>query len=140
MKIWLRIAAILQALGTVGHTMASQKPVSRGPGEEAAFSAMRSFHFDIMGATRSHWDFYKGYELSISVAFGVLAVLIWQLSSMSMADNGQARPLIVTILVCEILFGIIGWIYFFAAPGTVSILIALCLAIALAAGKQTKPA
>src|SRR4029077_3596802 len=101
---WLRIAAVLQALGTVGHTMASQMPTSRGPDEVAVFDAMRAFHFNIIGATRSHWDFYKGYELSITVAFGVLAVLIWQLGNLIKTDASAARPLIATVLVCEILF------------------------------------
>src|SRR5258708_2571638 len=116
---WLRIAAVLQALGTVGHTIASQMPASRGPSEVAVFDAMRSFHFEIMGATRTHWDFYKGYEIFVSVAFGVVAVLIWQLSNLSKVDARRARPLIATILVCEIIFAILGWIYFVAAPGVV---------------------
>ena len=73
------------------------------------FGAMQSFHFQIMGASRSHWDFYRGYELSITVAFAVLAVLIWQLGSLSRTESKQAVPLIVTILVAEILLSAIGW-------------------------------
>lgn len=129
--IWLRIGASLQALGTVLHTIATTNPPSRGPAEEAVFGAMRSFHFTIMGANRSHWDFYRGYELSITVAFGVLAVLIWQLSNLSMSEPRQAVPLIVTILAAEILLSTIGWEYFFAGPGGMSILIAACLAAAV---------
>jgi hypothetical protein len=129
--IWLRVAAVLQALGTVGHTLASLNSPSRGSEEEAVFNAMRAFHFDVMGSNRSHWDFYKGYELSISVSFLLLAVLIWQLSNMSRTAPRKALPLIVTILIAEILLGVLGWMYFFAAPGVVSILIALCLVMAM---------
>src|SRR3984957_19578319 len=128
---WLRVGAALQGLGAVLHTIASMDSPSRGPTEEAVFAAMQSFHFQIAGVTRSHWDFYRGYELFITVVFAVLAVLIWQLSNMSKTAPGQALPLIVTILVAEILMSAIGWDYFFAGPGGMSILIAACLVGAL---------
>jgi hypothetical protein len=128
---WLRIGAVLQAVGTVLHTIATSDPPSRRPGGEAVFGAMQSFHFQIMGVSRSHWDFYRGYELSITVAFGVLAVLIWQLGNLSRSQPRQAIPLILTILVAEILLSAIGWEYFFAGPGGMSILIAACLVAAL---------
>jgi hypothetical protein len=129
--IWLRVASFLQALGTVGHTMASFAFPSRGQGEESVFNVMRSYRFNILGLTRSHWDFYNGYELSITVTFAFLAVLMWQLSSLSRTAPEHARPLIVTILVCQIFMSIIGWEYFFAGPGGMSILIGLCLVAAL---------
>jgi hypothetical protein len=129
--IWLRVASFLQALGTVGHTMASFAFPGRGPGEESVFNVMRSYRFNIMGLTRSHWDFYNGYELSITVTFAFLAVLMWQLSSLSRTAPEHALPLIVTVLVCEIFMSIIGWEYFFAGPGGMSILIAVCLVAAL---------
>jgi len=57
--IWLRVGAVLQAIGTVLHTIASWDPPSRRPGGEAVFGPMQTFHFQIMGASRSHWDFYE---------------------------------------------------------------------------------
>ncbi len=131
--IWLRVAALLQALGTVAHTMASFDSPSRGPGEEAVFNVMRAYRFDIMGVTRSHWDFYVGYELFITVTFAFLSVLMWQLSSLSRTAPEHARPLTVTILICEIFMSIMGWEYFFAGPGVVSMLIAVCLVATLLA-------
>jgi hypothetical protein len=104
---------------------------SRGPAEEAVFAAMQSFQFQIAGVTRSHWDFYRGYELSITVVFAVLAVLIWQLSNLSRTAPRQAVPLIVTILVAETLLSVVSWGYFFAGPGGMSILIAACLVAAI---------
>jgi hypothetical protein len=129
--IWLRIGAALQGLGAVLHTIAAMDSPSRGPAEQAVFAAMQSFHFQIAGMTRSHWDFYNGYELFVTVAFGVLAVLIWQLSNLSRTEPGQAMPFVATILVAEILWSAIGWEYFFAGPGGMSILIAACLGAAL---------
>ena len=128
---WLRIGAALQGLGAVLHTIASMDSPSRGPTEEAVFAAMQSFHFQIAGVTRSHWDFYQGYELCITVVFAVLAVLIWQLSSLSKTAPKLAVPMIITVLVAEILLSVIGWEYFFAGPGGMSILIAACLVAAI---------
>jgi len=129
--IWLRVGAALQGLGAVLHTIASMDSPSRGPAEQAVFAAMQSLHFQIAGVTRSHWDFYRGYELFITVIFAILAVLIWQLSNLSKTEPRQAVPFIVTILVSEILMGAIGWEYFFAGPGGMSILIGACLVVAL---------
>lgn len=129
--LWLRIAAVLQGLGACLHTIASMDSPSRGPAEEAVFAAMQSFHFRIAGVSRSHWDFYRGYELSITVVFALMAVLIWQLGDLSKTAPRQAAPLIVTILVGEVLLSAIGWEYFFAGPGGMSILIAACLVAAL---------
>ncbi|MBV8055361.1 MAG: hypothetical protein JO071_09000 [Deltaproteobacteria bacterium] len=133
--IWLRVAAILQALGTILHTIATASGTASGsatPGarEQAVLEAMRGFHFDIMGSSRSVWDFYRGYEFSMTAVFAVLAVLMWQLSGLSRADSRQALPLIVTVLVCTILLDILSWTYFFAGPGVMSALISLCLGLA----------
>ncbi|MGH7923773.1 MAG: LIC_13387 family protein [Candidatus Binatus sp.] len=129
--IWLRLAAVLQGIGSVLHTIATTVRPNHGPAEEALFAAMQSFHFQIMGATRSHWDFYRGYELSITVVFGIIAVLIWQLGTLSRAEPRQAMPLIVTMLIAQILLDVVSWEYFFAGPGTMSVLIAACLAASL---------
>lgn len=128
---WLRIGAALQGLGAVLHTISSMDAPSRGPAEQAVFAAMQSFHFPIAGVIRSHWDFYLGYELCITVVFAILAVLIWQLSNLSREEPRHAVPLITTILVAEILLSAIGWEYFFAGPGGMSILIAACLVAAI---------
>jgi uncharacterized membrane protein YoaK (UPF0700 family) len=129
--IWLRVGAALQGLGAVLHTIASMNSASRGPAEAAVFAAMQSFQFQIAGVTRSHWDFYRGYQLFITVIFVVLAVLIWQLGNLSKTAPRQAVPMIVTILVAEILFSAVGWEYFFAGPGGMSILIGACLVAAI---------
>ena len=135
--IWLRIGAALQGLGAVFHTIAAMDSPSRGPAEQAVFAAMQSFRFPIAGVIRSHWDFYQGYELCITVVFAILAVLIWQLSNLSRTEPRQGVPLIVTLLVAEILLSAISWEYFFAGPGGMSILIGACLVAALL-GLRTK--
>jgi hypothetical protein len=130
--IWLRAATALQAFGTFGHTMAGT-PVkaTRGPQEEALFSAMRAFRLTIMGSNRSHWDFYQGFGVTITVNFLVLTILLWQLSSLSRTDSKVVRPMVITILFGHLLLLVVGSIYFFLAPVLVSTLTVLCLAMAL---------
>jgi hypothetical protein len=97
--IWLRIAAALQALGVVGHNLETlgTKP-AHGPQEQAVFDAMRGFQFNIMGSTRSTWDFYRGYQFSTTVTFVLIVVLLWLLSNMSRRAPHEARPLVLALL------------------------------------------
>jgi hypothetical protein len=130
--IWLRIAAVLQALGTVGHNLAtlSTKP-THGPQEQAVFDAMRGFQFNLMGSTRNTWDFYRGYQFSTTVTFALTLALLWLLSNMSRRAPREARPLVLAILIAQLFNVVISWEFFFAGPGVVGALIALCLAIAV---------
>jgi hypothetical protein len=120
--IWLRVATIVQAVGTILHTIATASGTASGsttpgPQELAVLAAMRGFHFDILGSSRSVYDFYRGYEFSITVVFAILAVLMWQLSNLSRTEPRCALPLVVTILVCTVLLDVVSWAYFFAGPG-----------------------
>src|SRR5579863_3169502 len=93
--IWLRIAAALQALGTVGHNLATlSTKATHGPQEQAVFDAMKSFTFVIMGSVRSTWDFYRGYQFATTVNFLTLLALMLLLASMSRIAPRQSRPLV----------------------------------------------
>jgi hypothetical protein len=140
--IWLRVAAVLQAVGTVLHTLATVSGTASGsatpgPEEQAVLAAMHGFHFTIMGSSRSVYDFYRGYEFSITVVFAVLAVLMWQLSNLTRSEPRRALPLLVTVLVCTVLLDVLSWTYFFAGPGVMSALISLCVAAAILTAYRT---
>ena len=140
--IWLRIAAALQAVGIVGHNFAtlSTKP-QHGPAEQAVFDTMRSFQFDVMGATRSIWDFYRGYQFSTTVTFVLVVTMLWMLSNMSRRAPQEAKPLVLALLFAQVCNVAIGFEFFFAGPGVVGGLIAVCLGIAalgLHQGEQPK--
>jgi hypothetical protein len=130
--IWLRISAVLQALGTVGHNLAtlSTKP-THGPREQAVFDAMRGFQFNMMGSMRSTWDFYRGYQFSTTVTFVLIVALLWLLSNMSRSAPREAGPLVLALLIAQLFNIVIAWQFFFAGPAAVGGLIALCLATAV---------
>jgi len=126
------VGAILQAFFAFGHTAGGiPRKATRGPQEQSIFDAMQAFRFDVMGTTRTHWDFYQGFGLIISVNFAILAVLMWQLGGFSRTDCEGARPLILTLLLSEILIAVLSWRYFFLGPEVTSILVTLCLGAAL---------
>jgi len=131
-RTWLRIAAGLQAFGTLGHNLAtlSTKPTHGAP-EQAVFDAMRGFQFEIMGSTRSIWDFYRGYQFSTTVTFVLTVVLLWLLSNLSSSAPREAKPFVLALLIAQLFNVLIGWEFFFAGPGVVGSLIAICLALAI---------
>ena len=137
--IWLRVAAIVQAVFAFGHTAGGiPRKAIRGPQEQAIFDAMQAFRFDAMGTMRSHWDFYQGFGLTISVNLAILAVLIWQLGNLTRTDAEGARPLLATLLLSEILIGVLSWRYFFAGPVITSLLVSICLSVAFLASYRSE--
>jgi len=84
-----------------------------------------------MGSTRSTWDFYRGYQFSTTVTFVLIVVLLWLLSNTSRSAPREARPLVLALLIAQLFNVAIGWKFFFAGPGVMGGMIALCLATAL---------
>jgi len=75
--------------------------------------------------------------LMISVLFLLLAILLWQLGGLAKTDAPRLRPIIAMFLLAFITNAVLGWIYFFAIPAVMSILIAICLAVTFTtAGKR----
>jgi hypothetical protein len=83
-----------------------------------------------MGATRSTWDFYRGYQFSTTVTFVLIVVLLWILSNMSRTAPREAKPLVVALLIAQLFNVLIGWEFFFAGPGVIGGVIAACMAVA----------
>jgi hypothetical protein len=135
--IFLRIASVLTfihaALHTIGGVFGKAAP---GP-EQAVVTAMQVNQFQVMGVTRTFWDFYMGFGLGASVFLTVEAVVFWQLSSLAKTDALRLRPVIAAFLVGFLGMAVVSYRYFFAAPVITEILIALCLGLAIAFANQT---
>ena len=137
----LRVASVLTLLHCIGHTIGGVLSVDAPPGtkEGAAVSTMKSNQFDVMGATRSFWDFFIGYGLTISVSELLQAVVFWQLAGLAKTDPGRIRLIIAAFLVANLGFAVLAWKYFFIPPliGDLLITIALGLAYLRAGRKET---
>jgi len=133
--ILLRVASVLTLIFCAGHTYGALGAALRDPEQAAVFMAMQAFPFEIMGARRTHWDFYRGFSLLFSVTLLLLAVLLWQLARLSKSDPAAAKPLIASLFLAYLGFTILSGMYFFIAPAAFSAAAAICLALAFTSAR-----
>jgi hypothetical protein len=126
----LRIASVVDALFAVGHSLGHLRTIEGGLPGETVLSAMKTFHFNAMGSDRTYWDFFTGYSLMVVVTAVLLAVVLWQLSSLAKSHALEIRPLLWTLTVAQVAITIIAYTNFFAAPAVGNTLASVCLAMA----------
>ncbi|SFS09022.1 hypothetical protein SAMN05216570_2500 [Dyella sp. OK004] len=127
--VLLRIASILTLLFAAGHTSGGLSLWSPA-GETDVLRAMRSFHFDAAGTSRTYLDFYLGFGYILSVYLFAQAVVFWQLASIAKSDAYRTRPLIGTFLLVAIASTVLSWRFIFVVPVICSATISVCLALA----------
>jgi hypothetical protein len=129
----IRTASILLLIHAVMHTIGGvfghQQP---GP-QTIAVAAMKSNEFLLMGHVRTFWDFYRGLGLAVSIALTAEAVLLWQIATLAKANARIVRPLLITFTLAYLAFTLNSYIYFFAGPVIVELLVVACLAAAILA-------
>jgi hypothetical protein len=122
---WLRIVSGLVFLFFLGHTAAVLIPQpSSGPAEDAAVSAMKAFRFDAMGARRTLWNFWDGFNYTLSVLLLTLAAVAWQLGRGALRASMLVRPLVATLGLGLLGTAVLCWKYFFILPAALSTLAA----------------
>ncbi len=101
---------------------------------------MRSFQFDVVGASRSYLDFYLGFGFVNSVYLLTQAVVLWQLGSMAPSDPTRMRPLIGIFFVASVASAFLSWKFIFLVPVVSFAAIAICLGLAFIAAGKSKDA
>jgi len=129
-SFWLRSASILTLLLALGHATGYPWTPDQGAESRAVVSRMQSVHFEVIGVQRSYWDFYVGFGHTITVWLLLLAILFWLLPA-AVTDPRRARTVLGVILAAFVALVALDWVYFFAAPLVLAVVIALCLALAL---------
>jgi putative flippase GtrA len=99
--------------------------------------AMRTFRFDVMGASRTYWHFYVGFGAYITVLLLMQAVLLWQLASLAASHPSPARAMIGTLLAANIAGTIVVWRFIFALPAALSLVCAVCVALSFLTARST---
>ena len=125
-RVFYRIAGILILLFDVGHSVAY--PWS-DPAWGVDLAAIRSSHFNVLGSSRTYWDFYVGHGLFVSVFLLVAAVLAWQLGSLPAQTRLLLRSTAWVLVLCFAAITVLSWVYFFVIPTAFSSLITICLAM-----------
>ncbi len=135
--LFLRIASGLTLLHAVMHTIGGVfgKPA---PGIAAATDAlMRANRFQVLGVTRSYWEFYRGMGLGITISLTTESILFWLLASLAKKHAVELRPILWLFALAYLVFAVNSYAYFFSGPVIGEILIAASL---LAAILTAKPA
>jgi hypothetical protein len=132
----LRISSILALLLAAGHTSGGLSFWSPA-GETEVLRAMRSFHFDVAGSSRTYLDFYFGFGFVNGVFLLLQAVLFWQLASIAKTDAFRVRPLIGSFFLANAVSAFLAWRFIFVVPAVSFTLIAASLGLAFyASGKS----
>jgi hypothetical protein len=127
----LRIVAILMALGDIGHTSGVLRTIPRSLAEGGLLQPLQAFHITTMGTSRTHWDFYVGFGLSVTCQFLLIAGLAWMAGTLADAEPARARPFIYLLIAAQLAGLVIGVVYFFLAPIAVTVLTIVSLVWAL---------
>jgi len=129
-KAWLRIAAGVSLLFAVGHTFGSLKYWSP-MGDNPVLQTMRDTHFQVMGVSRSYFDFYMAFGYCLSVAGFMQSILLWQLADLLPGAPGRVRPMIAVIAAAVAVSGIISWLLILPVPAYFSLALLVPLLLAL---------
>lgn len=134
--LYLRIASVLTVIHAILHTVGGVFGHPPAGAQQAAALAMQTTHFRTMGLTRSYWDFHLGFGLAVGLFLLIEGVAFWQLGSLARTIPTGLRPILGTFLVGYLSLAAISWKFFFAAPVITELLIALCLAMAIAVAEH----
>ena len=136
-SLLLRIASILALLLAAGHTSGGLSYWSPS-GETEVLRAMRSFHFDVAGASRTYLDFYLGFGFVNGIFLLMQAVVFWQLASIAKANAFRVRPLIGSFLLTNVVSAFLAWRFLFVVPLVSFTVIAACLGLAFYASGRSR--
>ena len=126
----LRFAAILSFLYFLGHSAGMPWTPSIGAGPEVVVRGMRSVRFDVFGSSRTYWDFYQGFGLTLSVLQLLESVVLWLLAGLVVGAPAQVRPFVLAFLVASLAQLVLVARYFFLPPIVFCVAIAVCLGLA----------
>jgi len=127
--VWFRALSVVLAIFTLGHTGGTRHSITNGLAENNVIAAMQNVRVPVMGFTRSYWEFYRGFSVTISVLLAALAVIAWQLGTLSRRDPAATLPVAITLLVSCIATAVVCFVYFFTAPMFLSTLAVIFCAI-----------
>jgi hypothetical protein len=132
----LRFAAILSFLYFLGHSAGMPWTPGTGAAADTVVRGMRAVRFDVFGTSRSYMDFYLGFGLTVSVLQLLGSVVLWLLAGLTVDAPDRVRPFVFAFLVANLFQLILVIRFFFLPPIVFTVVITVCLALALRATFQ----
>jgi hypothetical protein len=130
--IFLRIASALALIEAVLHTIGGVFGQPLPGAATIAVLAMKSNHFQVFGLNRTYWNFFIGFGLAITVFLAVESMVFWVLGNLAKIVGPQLKPILWLFLIGYLALATLAYRYFFFGPLVSDLLIAGCLAFALA--------
>jgi hypothetical protein len=114
-SICYRIAAVLLLLFAVAHTLgfSQSDPTWK---VDALLGSMRSIHFDVLGFSRTYWDFFVAAGYSVGVFYLFAAILAWQLGGVPAATLASMRAATWAFAVAFAAIAVVSWRHLFIVP------------------------
>jgi len=134
----LRIAAVITLVFFAGHSSGYPWTPDAGPAELAVIEAMKGHSFDVVGSSRTFWDFYIGFGLAISLFQLLQAIVLWQLARISRVNAAGVRPIIAVFCIAYFINALLALKFLFVIPVVTSLVIALILALAFYFAGRTR--
>jgi hypothetical protein len=125
-----RIASVLFLLFAIGHTLGFLTLKPPTPEALAVRDGMRSVHFQVGSGTYSYGGFYNGFGLYVTAYLLFSAFLAWQLSGLAVRFPQAIGGIGWIFFTVQLAGFALSWVYFSAAPATLSALVAMCLGAA----------
>ena len=134
-KIWIRIAAVLMLLHTIGHTFGTFSTASPNKKIAEITEEMAQNHFIFMGRTASLAIFFEGYGVSLILFLLLSSLLLWFISTDAETPlGGKLLVFSIFFLVGLTIIEIIYCFPFFLTP-----LAAICTVVAFFKINKSQP-
>ena len=129
-RVSLRTAAVIALLLAIGHTAGYPWMPANDPASLAIVAGMRGGHFDVMGLTRSYFDFYVGFGWLLSVYLFGHGILYWLLAAVEKPALLKLHAGVGVFFIEAVGSVWLSWKYLFWVPLFMNAVIALLLGIA----------
>ena len=135
-KVLYRVSSVILVLYAAMHQLGFRQ-VDPSWHADATVTAMKTT-FEVMGATRSYWDFFSGFGFFATGLLLFCAVLAWQLGGLPAELLNRLKVVRWVFAACFIGLTIVTWRYIFLAPTVFTALLALTLVLAAWRGTAAK--
>jgi hypothetical protein len=128
-RVLYRLSAVLLLLFAIAHTLAfSQPDPSWGVG--ALIASIKSTRFNVMGFSRTYWDFFTAGGLSVGVFYLFAAVSALQLGRLPPECLARTRLTAWALALSFAAITLVSCAYLFLIPIIFSTAITVCLVLA----------
>lgn len=128
--ILFRAAAVLLALGTLGHTLGGMLGIARkgpeaGPEADRVLAEMKGVHFQWRGGDCTWFGFWMGNGLGVGALLVLPVSILWILGATAPGSAGPLLPLASIVTAVLGILAALGVRYFAPRVGAVFGLVAL---------------